>query len=652
LENSVKKTDSELALSLRDKFKAAVEHETWRTFIQNATNDFEFKEGIQWSSSEISALQARGQAATVENEIKPIIDRIIGQYKTMKTRIIFKGRNAPPPVVTPEMQAARNELGKMGVPEPPASPNTGQDETHSDILSALALHIQQNSDYEFEEGDMFDDGQSCGFGCLEVFIDYEKDLTPKIVLRAENALNIFPDPNSRSYDWNKDAEFLCRAKWVSFNRAVKLYPQHKELIESYINSNPVANSSQTMERNDFVDYRLKRIRLVEVWYKEVVKRKMVLSEVFLEPTEVSDADFKKIREADPSAKLHESIEDKIYVGILCGETLVGHKESPYEHNLFPFIPYFVFRRKNGEPYSIVRMLKDPQMEINKRRSKALHLLSTNQAVFEEGGVADEDDLKTEMAKPDGLIKFRKGFNFQINKNIDLAVSQINLQSESKTSMSRISGISDEAMARHSEVRSGIGLQRKQMMTEIITAPIFDNLRRTRQIIGRLIFELIKQFYTEEKVFSVTDDMKQVQHFAMTKDALASIKEGIYDIIIEEAPNTTTIQEEQFAYLAELVKGLGLPPSVGVALLPIFIRLSGLKNKDEVAKILEQLQQMPPEKPKVNLSLIWSELYPEEKAAFAQVMGYDDLAAFEMEKQNPPKHLIDSASKSMLKGNIV
>ena len=622
MENGMTKNktkDEELVTSLKDKFNAAVEHETWKSFTSNATNDFEFKEGIQWTAEEIETLKSRGQAATVENEIKPIIDRIIGQYKTMKTRIIFKGRNV------------------------------GQDETNNDTLSALALHIQQNSDYEFEEGDMFEDGQTCGFGCIEVRIDYEKDLSPKIILKAENSLNIFPDPNSRNYDWNQDADFVCRAKWVSFERAVQLYPQHKEAIEGFQNSNPLVNASQTMERNNFVDARLKRIRLIEVWYKEVVRRKVAISAALQSPTEMSDSDFKKLKMLDPQARLHESVENKMRMGILCGETLVENKESPYEHNLFPFVPYFVYRRKNGEPYSIVRMLKDPQMEINKRRSKALHLLSTNQAVFEEGAVSDKDELKNEMAKPDGQIEFRKGFNFQINKNIDLAVSQINLQSESKASMSRISGISDEAMARPSEMRSGIGLQRKQMMTEIITAPIFDNLRRTRMMVGKLIFELIKQFYNEEKIFSVTDDMKQTQNFALTMDILTTIREGIYDVIIEEAPNTTTIQEEQFAYLAELVKGLGLPPNVGVALLPIFVRLSGLKNKDEVAKTLEQLQQSPPEKPKMSLSLNWSELYAEEKAAFAKELGYTDLAAFEMKIQRPPKHLVDTASEVMLKG---
>jgi len=603
--------DSKTTLtSLLDKFKASVEHETWRNFNKNATNDFEFREGIQWSNTEIEELKRRGQPATVENEIHPIVERIRGQYASRKTRIIFKGRNV------------------------------SSDESRADTLSALALHAQQQTGYEFEEADMFDDGQICGFGVLEAFITFEKDLSPKINLKAENPLNIFPDPNSKKYDWNEDADYICRAKWLSYNEALKRYPKYKSEMEGFINSNPVVNDSQTMEKNHLIDQRLKRIRIVEVWYKDWVQTRFAIAGGFgvKDITNIKRNELSELKRNFPDLRFHETTEPKMRVGIFCGETLLEDKASPYEHNLFPFVPYFVYRRKNGEPYSYVRLLKDSSMEINKRRSKALHLLNTNQAVFEEGAVADDFELKQEMAKPDGLIKYRKGFKFEINKNIDIAVSQVNLQSESKASIARISGVSDEAMARHSEVRSGIGLQRKQQMTGIIVSPIFSNLRRSRLMIGKLIYELIKQHYTEEKVYNVIDNLGKAKEVTLDAQTIQAIKEGIFDIIIEEAPDVTTIQEEQFMYLAELIKGLGIPPNIGIALLPIMLQLSNLKNKEEIIPMVEKLQQIPPEKPKTSLSLTWSELYPEEKAMFAQLMGLDQLAEFEMQMQREPKQL--------------
>ena len=618
--------DKERKKDLLDKFKAAVENETWTSFVKNATNDFEFVENIQWTAEEIAAIQARGQAPTVENEISPIVDRVNGQYNSQKTKLIYKGRN-------------------LDITEGA----TALDETHSNILTDLALHVQQQTGYEFEEGDMFDDGTKCGFGCLEVAIAFEKDLSPKINIKAENALNIFPDPHSKKYNWNEDAEYICRAKWVSYDKAKQLYPKHKDEIQTYINFNPIINDSQKMEKNNLIDTRLERIRLIEIWYKEYKQRQLALTpshpDGVVDISDMKGRQLSGFKKTYPDYQIYEDPEIEMMVGILCGEVLIENKKSPYKHNLFPFVPFFVKRRKNGEPYSFVRLIKDANMEINKRRSKALHLLNTNQAVYEDGAVKDETELRKEMAKPDGNIKYRKGYAFEIQKNTELAQAQMNMQLESKVAISRISGIGEASLNRPSEVRSGIGLQRKQMQTDIIITHIFNNLRRTRLLIAELIHGLIKQYYTEEKVYFVLDDMKQVKHFMMTQDNISAIREGIYDYIVEEAPNITTLQEEQFAYLAELVKGLGLPPNIGVALLPIFIRLSQLRNKEEVAKLLEQLQQLPPERPKTSLNLVWSELYPEEKAQFAQMMGFPDLAEFELQLQHEPQHVIKAKTKA-------
>ena len=62
---------SEKVTELRDKFIAAVDHPTAREYAQNATTDFEFREGIQWTKDEINELKERNQAPTVENEISP-----------------------------------------------------------------------------------------------------------------------------------------------------------------------------------------------------------------------------------------------------------------------------------------------------------------------------------------------------------------------------------------------------------------------------------------------------------------------------------------------------------------------------------------------------------------------------------------------------
>lgn len=603
------KAENDILVRMDNNFQSALEHPTWVNFAKNAKKDFEYREGLQWTSAEKQEIESRGQSAIVENEIAPILERIIGQYKRQKTRIIFRGRNL------------------------------GTDEKTANVLADLALHAQQQSDYEFEEGDMFDDSNVCGMGAIQVKITFNDIFEPVIKIEHEDVLNMFPDPYSRRYNWNKDANHVSRAKWVNLDEAKKMYPDKAMALKAYINLDSSPTETSNFKKDNYYDDKVKRVRLVEQEYKIRVKKQIVFlgSEESEDATKWSTKRRNQFLKANPNARMFERVDTEMKAGVFCGNVLLEHKDSPYNHKLFTWTPYFIRRKKDGEPYSMVRLLIDPQTEINKRRSKALHFLTTNQAIYEQGAIKDKDELAKEMAKPDGQIEYASGRAFVLEKNVEVASTQMALLAESKSAMPRISGISDEAMARHSEIRSGVGLQRKQAMTDIVTMPIWDNLRRTRLMIGQLIYELIKQYYTTEKVFQVTDNSGDAREVNLTRDNIEKIKESTYDIIVEEMPDTTTIQDEQFRMINEMLRAVNLPPNYSMALLPVMVKMSQIRNKDEILEMIQQLSQPAPEHPKISLNLVWSELHQVEKATFAQLMGFKELAQFEVEQGDPPAH---------------
>lgn len=603
------KNELKILTILDNNFQSALDHPTWTSFARNAKKDFEYRENKQWTSDEIAEIEKRGQAPITENEISPILERIIGQYKRQKTRIIFRGRNL------------------------------GSDEETNNIMSDLALHAQQQSDYEFEEGDMFDDSNVCGFGVIRVTIEFDDILDPNIKIEHDDVLDMFPDPYSRRYDWNKDAEHVSRAKWVQLDEARKLYPEKKNELNSFINLDIVNTETANFKKDNYFDDQTQRVRLVEQEYKTRVKKQIVFFGMG-ETKDVTDwtaSKRKQFMRDNPSAKPFERVDTEMKVGVFCGRVLLDHKDSPYNHNLFTWVPYFIKRKKDGEPYSMVRLLIDPQTEINKRRSKALHLLNTNQTFAEQGAVADKDEWNREMAKPDGFLEYKAGRKVEIQKNIEVAATQLQLLGESKQAIARISGISDESMARHSEIRSGVGLQRKQAMTDIIIMPIWDNLRRSRLMTGRLIFENIKQYYTQERIFQVTDDLGQSRDVELQQKHIDVLKEATYDTVIEEMPDTTTIQDEQFRGIHEMLRSMNLPPNFAMALLPILIRLSQIRGKEEILEQIKNLSQPAPELPKISLQLVWSELHQVEKANFASLMGFEQLAEFELQQGDQAAH---------------
>ena len=607
---------------LNKKFQSALDHQTWKNWRANAIRDFAFKEGDQWTDKERKDLQDRGQPDTVENQIKVVCDRLMGKYRKTKSRIGYKGRNLP-------------------------------DQPIALALTALSLYIHQHNKSNYEESDAFDDGITGGFGCIETFLEYDRQWKPQIMVRHEDCFNIYPDPHSTKYDWNEDAKFIARAKWVDVSVAKEIYPGFSKELDGLVGYDPAEEDNTSyFRKEDFIDDKTDRVRLVEMQIKKIKKVKKVLAPDG-NVTDITGLKGKKLKEAESKGRVVERMAEQIYVAVFCGDVLFENKKAPHNFPKFTFTPYFCFRKKDGEPYSPVRMIIDPQMEINKRRSKALHLLTLNQSIYEEGAVSDPDDLATEMARPDGQIKLLRGGmeRFRIEKNNDLASTQMGLHAESKQAIRDITGVNPESGGGgRSEIRSGVGVARKQEVTDEITFPIFDNLKRTRELRAELELAFIQQYFTDEMVFSVTDDLQQTQMFTINEPG-QDIKTRTFDIVVDDLPDTTTIQQEQLNIVSQaLPQFLQYGPAGG----KLLIEMSDLKNKKELLEIVAAMGQPTPPEAKVSLTLDWDELDGTERAAFAGKLGMQELAQYEMQsgaQGKTDKKLMADMGKTQSKENM-
>lgn len=70
-------------------------------------------------------------------------------------------------------------------------------------------------------------------------------------------------------------------------------------------------------------------------------------------------------------------------------------QSPYKHGFIPFVPFICYYQGEDDiPSGVVRDLKDPQREINKRRSQELHILNTQSNggwISEEGAMSPQQE---------------------------------------------------------------------------------------------------------------------------------------------------------------------------------------------------------------------------------------------------------------------
>lgn len=620
-------SERELLVELDEWVRADIEHPTWVSWRENALKCFQYEENDQWTKIELAELEKRGQPPTVNNQISVTINRLVGQFVKIKTRVGYRGRNAP------------------------------EDQELADALTDTLLYIRQSNSLEFEEVEMAHNGFTGGFGCLETYVEFDDVGQPEIRVRSEDPFTIFPDSWSRRYDWNQDATRISRAKWMDAKDAQAMWPEKKNQIGELADGNVLGLLSDVIgfKNENYVDPKNHRVRPFEVWWKEKIKETICLfndgsiadlQEMTLKGADgqtrpVTKSELKELKRTVDYREI-DRLSHKMHCAVFISGILLEHKEV--DRKYFPFVPYFAYRKKSGEPYSLIFLALPMQDAINKRESKALALLINNQVIMEENAVADENELAVAKSNPSGILKLRPGYfeKFKLNDNIELAMTQFNMHNQGKVDFRHITGVNPEALGEPSEVRSGVGIARKTAMTDLIIAPLYDNFRRTRILLARNILELVQKYYTEEKLFYITDDLKKVKAISLNKkgpngEVVNDVKQGLYDVVAEDMPDIATLQQEQFQILTQALPAI-LP--FGPFWVKKLIQLSDIRNKDDYIKEIDAQASPPPVDPKINLTVQFDKLPPSERAFYYMKMGSPEMAKVVLQENMPPTQMLD------------
>ena len=403
----------------------------------------------------------------------------------------------------------------------------------------------------------------------------------------------FIDTHSTRKD-GKDALFMGQAIWMEESIAQEMFKGKEEFLDGREMEDAAGDTYDDKPRNVFYDQKRKRVKVIEIFYM--------------------DGGWKHA----------------VFTG---SGFVVDPRESPYlddeDTPTNPIEMQSAFIDRDNNRYSPTRPMIPIQDEINKRRSKALHLLNSRQTVGEEGAVENVNAMKREMAKPDGHIKVRQGMRFERLDNTDLTSGQFSLLQESKGEIDNI-GANASVTGKEERNLSGRALQVRQQAGTVELAPILDGLRDWEKRMYRQMWMRIKQYWTEEKWIRVTDDEKNLkfvglnkpitlgqqlqniaqddkanpqekqQATAMLQQLMATqdprlnqvaevenpVTEMDVDIILESVPDTVNIEAEQFELLANMYQAN--PQAIPFEMI---IESSSLRNKN---RILEKMNGSTPE----------------------------------------------------------
>ncbi len=579
--------ENELLKDLKGRFLRDLKaHKEW---IKEKRLWSKFYDGEQWSQEEIQALNARNQPDTVINRIKPKIDSIIGMQTGLKvnTKAFDRG--------TQDFETAK-------------------------FISEALRQVEYLNDFDQTESEAFADQIIDGRGWYDVDIAWDGlEADPKVT-RVDNE-DIIADCDGRQADLS-DHKQNHKTVWTSLEDAKALFPHEKETFDNcfYLPQVPSIDDStdehtqvkgdqyksgeqDTADYLEFVDKKLKRVRLVTTHYRTPFRRTFVTAKGLgvQEITDLPKSEVDKILETFENAVKWDQLGHRLHAATYCWNKLLEHKEDikPYDKDgkfNRVFVPGFRSRIKDKPwlDYGLVRQMVDPQREVNKRRSKMLHILNTNKIRFEEGAVDDIDKARAEEAKPDGVIPLRVGAlsgtapKYVVETRTDLAASQFQMLQEAKGEIDSV-GIKGE-LEGISEATSGRDFQLRQQQATQSMRQLFANLRGARRRVFMLVLDIIQQHWTSERLVRITDDpeagaivLNQVLTDPATgeKQVLNNVSLGKYDLIIEESPETVTLQGETFQTLASLAeKGAPIP-------MDMLIEASPIPNKK---RLLERMQQ--------------------------------------------------------------
>lgn len=596
--------------------------------------DHDFYDGDQWDFADAAALEERGQAPLVFNEVAPMVDWLIGTER--RARVDWK-----------------------------VLPRTEDDVEMADVKTKVLKYVTDLNRSQFNRSRAFEDAVKVGIGWVDSGV--RNDPTKDVIYdKYEDWRNVIHDSFSLEPDLS-DARYIFRSRWTDEDVACAMFPERADILKRASLHNDQYSASQWSEdeffyqgdatatytsdttgrylasgRGNLGGEPRKRVRLIEAQFRMPVSVRVVSSGPFKGSfVEEWDTALNAAVVAF-GGSIIERVVMRMHVAVMTEERMLALGPMPMRHNSFSLTPIWCYRRgRDRMPYGVVRRVRDLQMDLNKRASKALFTLSTNQIIAEKGAVEDINETRDEANMPDGVIIVNPNKKLEIHRDSELAAGQVQMMTLDAQAIQKNAGISNENLGRQTNASSGEAIKARQMQGSVVTTQPFDNLRFAVQTQGEKLLSLVEQWYTEEKVIRLTGHRGALEWVKINQPELQpdgsmrylnDITASMADFVVSEQDYSGTLRQVMFDSMNQMAGRL--PPEAALRLLTIAMEYSDLPNNDAIADELRKLTgERDPNKP----------LTPEEQQQMQQQMQAQ-AEALQLQRQQAQAALEEQVAK--------
>jgi hypothetical protein len=470
--------------------------------------------------------------------------------------------------------------------DPKAYSRTPSEEDRADAATQCLRYIADDNSFSLIRSQVFDCMLVEGAGGADLGLEDDGAGSSNITITHIPWDRVWYDPHSRTLDFS-DARYKGTVIWTDRDALEEMYPGDD--AESVIESSFSSTDYQYNDRPEtafWTDSTRSRVRLVQcdwvergTWWRATYTKSGLL--------------------AKPQKCKFKDRKGKSASGLILQSSYINRENMRY---------------------GMVRGLISLQDEINKRRSKALHLLSVRQVVAEQGAVQDVDKARREIAKPDGYVEVMPGLKFEVQESTDLATGQFQLLQHATAEM-QLSGPNAAMSGTDPRELSGRAILAQQAGGAAQNEPLADALRFWSRRVYESCWMAAREYWTAGKWVRVTDDLNETRWVGINRpvrlmDRLADmdpqrramvmqqmqlqpgdprlqqvigiendISDLDVDITIEEGIDIPSLQQEEFQSLVQLA-------SVQPGLIPgdVLIAASGLRDKDMILERMKEHQQ--------------------------------------------------------------
>ncbi len=610
------KQDSQKSRLMVDRWYRG--HQAMESWATGAKQCVDFFEGRQWTADQLAKLAKESRPALVFNKIAPLVRLVVGYMRNNRSDIRY---------------LPGNEGGGTG--------------STAEILSRVAKQIGEQNQLPWVDAEVFLDAILTGRGYYDIRLDFERNDLGEVCISAVDPFSVILDPDATSYDTNEHAS-ITKTKWLSLDEVEVCYgPEAAKLIRPFIGTNggatwggfpfldmsgpeitPIRTFGQTDDpttdtfRNFFhselIDSYRKSVRVIDQqhrvttwgpcfidletgdrvpvpgdWNQVQIEKAVYHAQRIGNPIVVQNRPYKRVRWT-----------------VMIGDVMVHDDWSPYEnYTIGAYFPYF----RRGITRGMVADMIDPQMEINKRRSSQIEIVTRSSNT---GWILNRDSLTNEQAdnfkrnaSKSGFIGEYRGDPTKKPERIQPnppAMAMERLEQKSEEDLRTISGINESALGELDRVQSGRAIEARQRQAVIAIQIYMDNFARSKELLGRRMLELVQKHYTEERMFRIMGEDGRLSTIIINQkmmdptgqtplDRINDITVGKYTVAIDETPLSSSFASAQFEEMLTLLEKMGPAGALVAQARPdLIVELSSLPRKEEWANAIKQAMGMQPQ----------------------------------------------------------